>query len=72
MLYRPVQLRFLAGILEQSVSVRAVLELFVLEAGAAVEYFGKPRPRFSYQWPDSVKIYKEAKFDQIYHVVFTN
>ena len=45
-------------ILEKSASVRAVPELIVGEAGAAVKFFDKA------SWPDNVKMYKSAKFDQ--------
>ena len=51
--------RFGEYILEQYVSVRA--ELIVGEAGAFVgrrsNYSAKLRPRFAYQWPNSVKMY---------------
>ena len=45
-------------ILEQSVSVRAVPELIMGEAGRQSNFSAKPRPRFAYQWPDNVKMYK--------------
>ena len=45
------------GILEQSVSVRAVPELSVEEAGLQSIFSTKPRPRFAYQWPDNIKVY---------------
>ena len=49
-------------ILEQVVSVRAVSELIVREAGreagAAVDFFSKGSSPFAYHWPDNVKVYK--------------
>ena len=44
--------------LEQSVSVRAVPELIVGEAGRQANSMAKHRPRLVYQWPDNVKMYK--------------
>ena len=45
-------------VLDQSVSVRAVPELIVGEAGRRSTFSAKLCPRFAYQWSDSVKMFK--------------
>ena len=48
-------------VLEQSVSVRDVPELFVGEAERRSNFSAKIHPRFAYHWPDNVKIYTCSK-----------
>ena len=56
-------------ILKQSVSVRAVPELIVGEAGRQSKFSTKPHPRFVYQLPEMLKCVSKQNLIKIYCVV---